>query len=111
VKANGKDKAVKDLIPVSKDARVPMAQVLELFAGKLKPQDVIDAAEKSGLTGDRLKSARFYAHLYVALYYDGDGKADKVKEHLKEAVEKYKVPDYMWDVANAHLKMLGEAKK
>jgi len=106
VKANGKEKAMKDLIPVTKDARVPMAQVLELFAGKQKPQDVIDAAEKNGLTGSRLTSARFYANLYVALYYAGDGSDAKMKEHLTAAVEKYRVPDYMWDVADAHLKSL-----
>lgn len=105
VKANGKAKAVQDLIPVSKDARVPMAQVLELFAGKLKPEDVLKAAEMSGLKDKRLTSARFYAHLYVALYYDGEGKSDKVKEHLKEAV-KLEIPDYMWDVAKAHLEQI-----
>lgn len=109
-KANGKKQAVMDLIPVSKDARVPMAQVLELFAGKLQPQDVIDAAEKSGAKGGRLTSARFYAHLYVALYYAGEGDEKKTKEHLTEAVQKYKVPDYMWDVAAAHLKLMDKNK-
>jgi lipoprotein NlpI len=111
VRANGKATAVKDLIPVSQDARVPMAQVLELFAGKLKPQDVIDAAEKSGLKDRRLTSARFYAHLYVALYYAGEGDEKQTKEHLTEAVEKYKVPDYMWDVAAAHLALMNKTQK
>ncbi len=105
-RATSPKQARQELIPVSKDARVPMKQVLELFAGKLKPQDVIDAAEKSGLKGDELTSARFYAHLYVALYYEAEGEKDKVKEHLTTAVEKYKVGDYMWDVAAAHLQKL-----
>jgi lipoprotein NlpI len=109
-RATSPKKAREELIPVTKDARVPMKQVLELFAGKLKPQGVIDAAEKSGLKGEGLKEARFYAHLYVALYYESEGDEKKCREHLTEAVEKYKIGHYMWDVAAAHLKLLKEKK-
>ena len=109
-RATSPKKAREDLIPVTKDARVPMKQVLELFAGKLKPQDVLDAAENSKLKDDALKEARFYANLYVALYYESEGNAKKTLEHLTAAVEKYKIGHYMWDVGDAHLKML-KAKK
>ena len=105
-RANSPKTAREDLIPVTKDSRVPMKQVLELFAGKLKPQDVLDAAEKSKLTGENLKEARFYANLYVALYYESEGDAKKALDHLTTAVEKYKIGHYMWDVGDAHLKML-----
>src|SRR5262249_21287739 len=44
-RANTPKKAREDLIPVKDDARVPMKQVLELFAGKIKPEDVLNAAE------------------------------------------------------------------
>jgi lipoprotein NlpI len=103
-RATSPKKAREELIPVTKDARVPMKQVLELFAGKLKPQDVLDAAEKAKLKDDDLKEARFYANLYVALYFESEGDAKKALEHLKIAVEKYKIVHYMWDVADAHLK-------
>jgi lipoprotein NlpI len=109
-RANTPKKAREDLIPVSKDARVPMKQVLELFAGKLKPKDVLDAAESADLKGEALKEARFYARLYVALYYESEGDAKKCLEHMTEAVEKYKIGHYMWDVADVHLKLL-KAKK
>lgn len=109
-RANTPKKAREDLIPVSKDARVPMKQVLELFAGKLKPQDVIDAAEKAKLDGEDLKEARFYANLYVALFYESEGDEKKALEHMTAAVEKYKIGHYMWDVADAHLKLV-KAKK
>ena len=99
-------KAREDLIPVTKDARVPMAQVLQLFGGKLKPQDVIDAAETGGKKGDALTAARFYAHLYVGLYYESEGDPKKTLEHTTMAVETYKIGDYMWDVGHAHLLML-----
>jgi lipoprotein NlpI len=110
-RANTPKKAREDLIPVSKDARVPMKQVLELFAGKLKPQDVIDAAENAKLKDEALKEARFYAHLYVGLYYESEGDAKKTLEHMTEAVEKYKIGHYMWDVAAVHLKLLKDKKK
>lgn len=109
-RANTPKKAREDLIPVSKDARVPMKQVLELFAGKIKPKDVLDAAENAKLKDEALKEARFYAHLYVALYYESEGDAKKCLEHMTEAAEKYKIGHYMWDVADVHLKLL-KAKK
>lgn len=109
-RANTPKKAREDLIPVKDDDRVPMKQVLELFAGKIKPQDVIDAAEKAKLEGDKLTSARFYANLYVALWYESEGDAKKTLEHMTAAAEKYKIGDYMWDVAAVHLKLLKEKK-
>lgn len=110
-RANSPKQAREDLIPVTKDARVPMKQVLELFGGKLKPQDVIDAAEGAKLTGTDKTSARFYAHLYVALYYESEKDEKKALEHLTTAVEKYKIGDYMWDVGDAHLKLIKSKKK
>lgn len=104
-------KAREELISVTKDARVPMKQVLELFAGKIKPKDVLDAAENAKLKDEPLKEARFYAHLYVALYYESEGDEKKCLEHMTESVEKYKIGHYMWDVAVIHLKVLKEKKK
>ena len=109
-RANSPKKAREDLIPVTKDSRVPMKQVLELFAGKIKPQDVLAAAEKAGLEGEMLTEARFYANLYIALYYESEGDAKKAREYLTTAVEKYKIGHYMWDVGNAQLTVL-KAKK
>jgi lipoprotein NlpI len=110
-RANTPKKAREELIPVSKDARVPMKQVLQLFAGKIKPQDVLDAAENAKLKDEALKEARFYAQLYVALYYESEGDEKKCLEHMTEAVEKYKIGHYMWDVAAIHLKVLKAKKK
>lgn len=109
-RATSPKKAREELIPVTKDVRVPMKEVLQLFAGKLKPDDVIRAAETSGLAGERLTEARFYAQLYVALYYESEGDARKTLEHLTVAVERYKIGHYMWDVGNAHLGVLRKKK-
>ena len=93
-RANTPKKAREDLIPVSKDTRVPMKQVLELFAGKLKPQDVLDAAENAKLKGEALTEARFYANQYVALYYESEGDAKKARTP-HDGAEKYKIGHYM----------------
>jgi lipoprotein NlpI len=110
-RATSPKKAREDLIPVTKDARVPMKQVLELFAGKLQPKDVIAAAETANLTGEALTEARFYAHLYVGLYYESEKDEAKALEHLTTAVEKYKIGHYMWDVGAAHLALVKKQKK
>lgn len=104
VKVVGKEKSQAALIDVTRDARIPMAEIQKLFAGKLKPEDVMAAADKA--KGADKTSAQFYANLYVALWYDAEGDAKKVKEHLTIAVEKNEIRDYMWDVGNAHLQML-----
>jgi lipoprotein NlpI len=109
-KAAGAKKAREDLIPVTKDTRVPMKEVLQLFAGKATPADVLAAAEAGKLDPEDRVEARFYANLYVALYYDGEGNAAKTKEHLEAAVERNKIGHYMWDVGNAHLETLLKKK-
>jgi len=104
-----KEDARKDLIVVKDDNRVPMKEVWKMFKDeKFQPPAVLNAVaefKKSKASDEEKKEAEFYAHLYIALYYDSEGKekeADCLK-HLKEAVEKYKIGHYMWDVAKAHL--------
>lgn len=109
-KVVGQEKAQKALIDVTDDARVPMAEIQKLFAGKLKPDDVLAAAEKTKAGTAGGTSARFYGHLYVALWYEAEGDVKRVREHLTAAVERYQVPDYMWDVGNAHLIKLKAGK-
>ena len=108
-KVVGVEKARAQLIAVTRDPRVPMAEVQKLYAGKLQPADVLAAAEKLKLDAEAGKEARFYANLYVALHYEAAGDAAKRTEHLTAAVEKFKIGHYMWDVAAAHLKSLPAA--
>jgi len=106
VKVIGKEKARADLIDVTKDSRIPMAEIQKLYAGKLQPADVLAAANKIPANTEAGIEARFYANLYVALYYEAEGQPKKVIEHLTPAVEKYVIGHYMWDVANVHLQLL-----
>jgi lipoprotein NlpI len=106
VKVTDPATARKQLIAVTKDRRVPMAEIQKLFAGKAKPADVMSAAEKVPADTPAGTEARFYAYLYLALFAEAAGDTKSVREHLTPAVEKYKIGHYMWDVANAHLAML-----
>lgn len=110
-KVVGKEKARAQLIDVTRDRRVPMAEIQKLFAGKLTPTDVLAAAEKVPAGTEDGTEARFYAHLYVALWHEAEGDAAQAREHLVAAVEKYKIGHYMWDVAAAHLPRLKTEKK
>ena len=106
----GVDKAAAALIDVTRDRRIPMKEIQKLYAGKLKPKDVIDAAEQTKVDDEDGTSARFYAHLYVGLWYEAQGNAEKAKEHLTIAADKYVIADYMWNIAEMHSKQL-KAKK
>ncbi len=103
-----RDKGVKEarkgLIVVTRDVRVPMAEVQKLFAGTATVDDVLAAAGKLTDSTESGKAARFYAHLYIGLYYEATGDEKKAKEHITTAAEKYEIGHYMWDVAAAHAK-------
>jgi lipoprotein NlpI len=104
---DGVEKARKALLALDgPDSRIPMMRIYDMLQGKAKPTEVIETAEKAKLEGEDATEAKFYGHLYVALFYEADGKADLCKEHLTAAVEKYKIGHYMWDVANVHLARL-----
>ena len=99
----GVDKARKQILPVKADARAYMPPVYDMILGKKKPDDVIAAVEKLGSKGADKVEDLFYAHLYVGLYYEAEGKAAESLDHIKVAVEKYEIGHYMWDVAKVHL--------
>ena len=106
-----KEDARKDLIVVKDDTRIPMKEVWKMFKDdKFQPPMVLAAVaefKKTKASDEEKKEAEFYAHLYIALYYDSEGKEKEADclRHLKEAVDK-KIAHYMWDVADAHLKTL-----
>jgi|RhiMethySRZTD1v2_1073278.scaffolds.fasta_scaffold64154_5 lipoprotein NlpI len=106
---DGPEKARKNLLALDgDDKRIPMMRVYDMLQAKVKPAEVIETAEQAKLEGDARTEALFYAHLYVALYFEAVGEPDKCKEYLTPAVEKYQIGHYMWDVANVHL---GRLKK
>ena len=89
------------LLPVGPDPRTPMREVYQMFRGTLAPEKVLAAA------GDA-RSAQFYAHLYVGLYFEALGRAALAREHIAEAAEpRYAdAGGYMYGVARVHLARL-----
>lgn len=97
--------AEKQLLPVTKDPRVPMAQILEMFAGKKPPEEVL----KVGAAGGDV--AAFYADLYAGLYYEALGRDAESLRLMKRAAENpAAVDNYMGDVARVHVKLREEGK-
>jgi len=107
--AAGVEKAKATLLPITSDPRVPMMEIYALYQGKLKPADVLAAAEKNPPNRELLNQRLFYAHLYVGLWYEVAGNGAEAKKHILEA-ESHKIAHYMWDVAHVHADRLREAK-
>lgn len=106
-RAGGVDKARASLIPIKDDRRVPMMKIHELFAGKVKPEDVLAAARDDNSSPPSARAQQlFYAHLYLGLYYEAHENQKLAREHIIKAAEDYKQDHYMGDVARVHAKLL-----
>lgn len=103
---DGLEKAREKLIPIEGDKRVPMMEVLKLFAGKLKPSEVMSAAKAGNPPPAELEYRLFYAHLYLGIYYDIIGEPDRALIYLRRAAEKTEKFGYMADVARVHLEYI-----
>jgi lipoprotein NlpI len=110
-KLDGVAKAQKAMLKIGKDRRVPMTEVYELYQGKLKPADVLAAAEAGKVSDAERADRLFYAHLYLGLYYDVSGDPKKALEQMELAAGKYRTPHYMGDVAHVHAEVLKAAAK
>ncbi|HSI61530.1 MAG TPA: hypothetical protein VLE43_00390 [Candidatus Saccharimonadia bacterium] len=106
-KADGLEAARKVLIPISGDARVPMKEVHELFAGKGSEEAVLKAAAAGDVGEDVRRNHLCYAHLYLGLYFEALGEKEKAKTHMVKAATDYKMDHYMGKVAQVHVKLRG----
>ena len=109
-RADGLEKAKKGLIPIEGDGRIPMAQVHQLFAGKLKPEDVL-ATAKAAPAETRSGEPMFYAHLYLGIYFEAIGDAKQAREYIFKAAERANQNGYMGDVARVHADILRQKDK
>ncbi len=107
----GIDQAREAMLKIGRDRRVPMMEVYDLYRGKLKPADVLDAAKAGEVPTELRKQQLFYAHLYLGLYYDVTGDKKKALEHMTLAEGKYRIGSYMGDVAHVHAELLRKEGK
>jgi len=98
--------ARKAILPVTGDTRVPMAQILDLFAGTGTPEKVLQAVELAPASSLRQQSRELYAHLYLALYYEVAGNDALRRAHLRKAVDLNLKNEFMWEVARVHWELL-----
>ena len=104
-RAESPEKARSALLPVGPDSRVPMSQIYEMFRGKLSPEKVLGSA---GVQLD----ARFYAHLYLGLYFEALGSERPALEHITAAADDRftAAGGFMHTVARVHLTLLRRRK-
>jgi lipoprotein NlpI len=106
VRLVGRDKARAQMLKIGTDKRVPMMLVYKLFKGEAKPDEVLAAAEVDKVPEEQRKQRRFYAHLYLGLFYESEGDKKAALEHLQQAATTYRIGHYMGDVARVHADLL-----
>ena len=106
----GFEKARENMLSISGDRRVPMTEIYELFRGKATVEDVWKATKKGEPLPVEMDDRRFYAYLYIGLYYEAKGDADKAYENIKAAATDFRAEHYMGDVARVHFKRLLAAR-
>ena len=75
-----------------------MAQIQQLFAGTTTPEEVLRVGEEAGDT------AKFYADLYVGLYYEALNRNDESLRFVARAADNPAArKNYMGDVARVHV--------
>ncbi len=111
-RSRGHQEARKRLFPPGRDPRVPLPEVYRLFAGRGTPQQVLDRLKEKNdsqgrpLSQRAMRLRRFYAHLYLGLYYEVHGDIPQAKKHLDQAIQCRLAPHYMWYVARVHRRWL-----
>ena len=101
----GPDAARGGIIPVGADARVPMREVLELFAGRAEPAAVLAAAEAG--PAEARRNQRCFAHLYLGLYFEAIGADDQARRHMLQAAGPFAMDHFMGRVAQLHCRLRG----
>jgi len=95
------------LIPVTGDARVPMREIHQLFAGSGSAEAVLAAAGDEQSSADDRRDRLCYAHLYLGLYYEAMAQTELAKSHLLLAALDFRMDHYMGRVAQVHVQLRG----
>lgn len=87
------------LIPIDGDDRVPMTEIHRLFGGQSTPEKVLAEVAIPADTIELTRQQRFYAHLYLALYFEVQGDAVRLASELKSCQPLATQDDFMSHVA------------
>jgi lipoprotein NlpI len=101
----GMEAARRALLPVGHDRRVPMSQILALFAGRGDAAAVLAAAEQG--EGEMRRNQLCYAHLYLGLHAEALGDAEAARRHITQAAGPFRMDHFMGRVAVLHARLRG----
>ena len=102
---DGVEAARRAMLPVGDDPRVPMKEILELFAGRGNEAAVLAAAERG--PEPARKNQLCYAHLYLGLHAEARGDAAAARRHIEAAAGPFRMDHYMGRVATVHARLRG----
>jgi len=108
---DGIDKARAALIPIEGDRRVPMKEVYNVFAGKAKPEAVLQAVKNGNPPPAEFNQRMFYANLYLGLYYEALRDAGQARDYIAKAAEQAASGGYMGAVARVHAQLFRAGRK
>jgi len=104
-RATSPEQARAELLPVGRDARVPMREILALYRGDGTTAAVLAAAEAGDASQRRNQLC--YAHLYLGLYAEATGDTAAARDHLLKAAGPFSMDHYMGRVAQLHVLVRG----
>ncbi len=104
-RVGGPDKARAGLIEITSDGRPWAMTVYRMYQGEVTTRQALADASRIGDTPAQRRNNLFYTHLYVGLYHESTGQADRALEHIRIAAEKYPSPHYMGEVARVALQL------
>jgi lipoprotein NlpI len=107
-KTDGLEPARAHLLAVQGDPRVPMAEIWKLFAGQGKPEDIEAAVQAGRPSAFERDVRRFYAGLYLGLFFEATGDLNRARTELARAVELADKVDYVGDAVRLHAARLRE---
>lgn len=104
-KASGLKIARKGLLKYEKDDRPPYPWLYEMFAGKLRPEEVFSKIEEKAFDDRYETRVLFHAFLYVGVYLELTEGRQKALPYLRKAAANAygrATGTYMWQVARIH---------
>lgn len=93
------------LLPVGDDPRVPMREILALYAGTGDADTVLAAADAGPESARRNQCC--YAHLYLGLHAEARGDAEAARTHMLQAAGPFAMGHFMGRIAQLHVRLRG----
>ena len=93
-----------------------MSQIYEMYAGRMTPEQVLAIANRTSprveLDSEQHRLQRYYAHLYIGLYYEMLENEQASTQSMKKAAQLNPLgtTNFMGQVARVHLQLRQEGK-